>query len=167
MNNELMFSSDNMEWETPPWLVKAVEEQLVGQPFTLDACAKTAKVSKAPSFYSPKEDALNQAWEGIVWMNPPYGRTIIKWTDKAYTEAVVGATVACLLPARTDTRFFHDVCVKGNVYLIKGRILFEIDGKPITDKKGRPTSAPFPSMVAVLGGPNAKKPSIKPWVVKP
>lgn len=164
MNHEVMFSSKNMEWETPMTFVRQCE-QLIGKQFTLDACAKNKKVARAPSFWSPADNALIQPWAGVVWMNPPYGRTIKRWAVKALSESREhGSTVACLLPARTDTRFFHEVCVHGDVYLIKGRIVFEIDGKPLLSKHGKIMPATFPSMVVVFS-PRKGRRVIKPWSV--
>lgn len=75
-------------------------------------------------------------------MNPPYGKEIGKWVKKAYEESLKGTKVVCLLPARTDTKWFHEYCLKGKIEFIKGRLKF---GKS-------KNSAPFPSMVVVFGG---------------
>jgi phage N-6-adenine-methyltransferase len=76
-------------------------------PFDLDVCA-TAENAKCPRFFSPEQDGLQQRWDGRCWMNPPYGRKIGVWVRKAWESALAGATVVCLLPARTDTRWWHD-----------------------------------------------------------
>lgn len=74
-------------------------------------------------------------------MNPPYGRGIDKWVAKAFKSAKENkATVVCLVPARVDTRWWHDFCAKGEVYFVKGRLKF-------SDNKN---SAPFPSAVVVF-----------------
>ena len=76
-----------------------------------------------------------------VWLNPPYGRTIGAWIRKAYEEAQKPDTiVVMLLPARTDTAWFHDYCVKGEVEFLRGRLKFG----------GSKNSAPFPSMIVVF-----------------
>ena len=75
-------------------------------------------------------------------MNPPYGRQIINWVEKAYETSLQGSTVVCLLPARTDTKWFHEYCTKGEIRFIRGRLKFN-DGK---------NSAPFPSMIVVFKG---------------
>ena len=76
-----------------------------------------------------------------MWLNPPYGRQIGKWVRKAYEEAQKPNTsVVCLLPARTDTAWFHDYCVKGNITFLRGRLKFG----------GCRNSAPFPSMIVVF-----------------
>jgi hypothetical protein len=148
-------------WEAPSALVKAAEE-LIGKSFTLDAHALTKKSARAPSFLTPKQDPLEQPWPGVVWVSPPYGRTLHQWTQKAFDESRTNASVVCmLLPARTDTKFFHEVCTKGNVYLIRGRVAFVVNGKPILDGNGRPSPAKFPSMLAVFR--KEGRGSIKVW----
>ena len=72
----------------------------------------------------------------IVWCNPPYGREIGRWVQKGYEEAE-NAVVVMLLPARTDTRWFHDYCMKGKITFLRGRLKFG----------GSKNAAPFPSMV--------------------
>jgi hypothetical protein len=73
-------------------------------------------------------------------MNPPYGRSIGKWVTKAYEESLKGTPVVCLLPARTDTSWWQDYCVKGLVKFVRGRLKFG-DGR---------NSAPFPSAIVIF-----------------
>ena len=91
-----------------------------------------------------KIDGLRQEWKGVCWMNPPYGREIGKWVRKAYESARDNnATVVCLLPARTDTKWFHDYCIPyGEITFVKGRLKFG----------GAKSGAPFPSAVVVFNG---------------
>ncbi|MGD7664880.1 DNA N-6-adenine-methyltransferase [Brevibacillus laterosporus] len=77
----------------------------------------------------------------VCWMNPPYGKEIGKWVKKAFEEASKGATVVCLLPARTDTKWWHEYCMKGEIRLVKGRLKFGDSNN----------SAPFPSAVIIFG----------------
>ena len=79
-------------------------------------------------------------WRGVCWMNPPYGRTIGNWMKKAYESSLEGATVVCLVPARTDTGWWHNYAMKGDIEFIKGRLKFG----------GSKNSAPFPSAVVVF-----------------
>lgn len=131
----LMFSSATDEWETP----QAFFDQLHAEfSFTLDACA-TPDNAKCGRFFTREQDALAQEWAGTVWMNPPYGRGIGQWVRKAYEAAQGGATVVCLLPARTDTRWWHDYCTKGEARFVRGRLKF-----------GGKSSAPFPSVVVIF-----------------
>ena len=136
MNKELMFSSAKCEWETPQDLFDKLNQEFK---FTLDVCALPEN-AKCDQFYTPEDDGLLQPWNGVCWMNPPYGRTIRHWVEKAYTSSLMGATVVCLLPARTDTRWFHDFCTKGEIRFIKGRLKFG----------GHKNNAPFPSMIVIF-----------------
>jgi len=88
--------------ETPQGLFDILNEEFH---FELDVCA-TSENAKCKKYYSPAEDCLKQEWKGICWMNPPYGREIGKWMKKAYESALAGATVVCLVPARTDTAWW-------------------------------------------------------------
>jgi site-specific DNA-methyltransferase (adenine-specific) len=141
MNTDLMFSSKNEEWETPPWLFKKLDAHYH---FVLDA-ACIAENALCSSYYTKYIDSLKQDWSkaGSVWLNPPYGRTIGQWVKKAYDESQKGCTVVCLLPARTDTRWFHEYCCKGITYFLKGRLKFLQNGEELD-------AAPFPSMIVVF-----------------
>jgi len=76
-----------------------------------------------------------------VYCNCPYGREISKWVKKAYEENKKGVFVVMLLPARTDTKWFHDyIYNQHEIRFIKGRLKFN-DGKQ---------SAPFPSMLVIM-----------------
>lgn len=111
--------------------------------FDIDVCA-ISENAKCSVYFTPEQDGLKQQWIGKCWMNPPYGRTIKHWVKKAYESSVVGATVVCLLPARTDTAWWHDYCMKGDIHFIRGRLKFG----------GSKNPAPFPSAVVVFKGKN-------------
>ena len=96
------FSSRRNNWETPRDLFDKLNEEFN---FELDVCA-TSENAKCKKYYSPEEDGLKEEWKGLCWMNPPYGREIGKWMKKAYESALAGATVVCLVPARTDTAWW-------------------------------------------------------------
>ena len=135
-----MFTSKSHEWATPQKLFDRLDEKYE---FTLDPCA-TAENAKCDRFFTIKLDGLSRSWKrDRVFMNPPYGREIGKWVEKAYKESLNGAIVVCLLPSRTDTKWFHEYCLKGDIQFIKGRLRFN-------DGKGR---APFPSMIVVFQNP--------------
>lgn len=130
-----MYSSATPEWATPISLFAELEAEF--GPFTLDACAN-AENAKVERFYSMADDGLAHSWAGErVWMNPPYGRGIGAWVKKAAIEPDLAV---CLLPARTDTAWFHDWCLRGQVRFLRGRVKFG-DGR---------APAPFPSMVVVF-----------------
>jgi phage N-6-adenine-methyltransferase len=137
MNKELMFSSETDMWATPQNFFDKLNAFFR---FELDVCA-TPENSKCKSYFTELQNGLNQDWIGTVWMNPPYGREIGKWVARAYAQSRLhGSTIVCLLPARTDTKWWHDYCVKGEITFIKGRLKFG-DAK---------NSAPFPSAVVIF-----------------
>ena len=145
MNNDVMFSSKTDLWETPQEFFDELDQEFH---FDLDVCAlpENAKCSR---YYSPEQNGLSQPWEGVCWCNPPYGRGIGKWVQKGFLASVSGgATVVMLLPARTDTKWFHEyIYGKAEVRFIKGRLKFG----------GSKNSAPFPSMVVVFRRKEAVK----------
>ena len=129
--------SRTSEWSTPQWFFDALDAEFH---FTLDPCA-TADNAKCSNYFTVKQDGLKQDWDRhTVFMNPPYGRSISQWMRKAYEAAQQGATVVCLVPSRTDTRWWHQFAMKGEIRFLKGRIEFE----------GGEHSAPFPSAVIVF-----------------
>ena len=81
--------------------------------FDLDVCA-TKENAKCEKYFTKEQDGLSQIWTGNCWLNPPYGRSIGNWVKKAYdsVQAEEANIVVCLLPARTDTRWFHDYCCR-------------------------------------------------------
>ena len=119
---ELMFSSKVQDWATPQDFFDKVNTEL--GPFTLDACASEQN-AKCNKFFTAKDDGLTQDWHGNnVFVNPPYGRGIDKWIKKAYEESQKSRTrVVMLIPARTDTKYWHDYVMKADViYFVKGRL---------------------------------------------
>lgn len=134
--NAGMMSSNSDMWETPQDFFEKLNKEFN---FDLDVCA-TADNKKCDRYFSPEQDGLQQEWTGMCFMNPPYGRKIGVWIKKAYESSLEGATVVCLLPSRTDTKWFHDFCMEGEIRFVKGRLKFG----------GSKNSAPFPSMVVVF-----------------
>lgn len=148
MNNNLHFSSATDKWNTPPDLV---EDLATVFDFDLDVCASGPNVCE--NYYDEERNGLDEVWSGTCWMNPPYGREIGKWVFQAkrmtgnlenypllkVTDCIA---VVCLVPARTDTRWWHDnVPQASQVVFIKGRLKFG----------GAKNSAPFPSAFVVFG----------------
>lgn len=132
------FSSKKDDWETPQAFFDKLHEEFR---FTLDVCASPVN-AKVRYYYSSKQDSLAQPWNfaAACWMNPPYGREIGRWMKKAYEEAQKGTLVVCLVPSRTDTRWWHDYVMRAHeIRFVKGRLHFG---------KGGP--APFPSAVVVF-----------------
>lgn len=132
-----LMSSTTDLWETPKWLFDELNEKYH---FDIDVCA-TPENAKCATYYTPEQDGLKQEWKGVCWMNPPYGREIGKWVKKAYESAQAGATVVCLLPARTDTAWWHDYVMRGGeITFLRGRLKFG----------NAQNSAPFPSAIVVF-----------------
>lgn len=136
--NKGMMSSNTDMWETPQELFDAYNSVY---DFDIDVCA-VPQNAKCERYFTPEVDGLKQDWNGTCWMNPPYGRQIGKWVRKAYEESKNGSVIVCLLPARTDTAWFHDYCMRGKIEFLRGRLKFG----------GSKNSAPFPSCVVVFDG---------------
>lgn len=121
LSNGKSFMPHCSQWCTPQHLFDELNAEFQ---FDLDVCA-TEENAKCQKFYSPIDDGLKQAWFGTCWMNPPYGREIEAWIRKAYEEAQRGATVVCLLPVRTDTSWWHDYVLHGEIRFFRKRIHFQ------------------------------------------
>lgn len=135
--NEVVFSSVRQDWATPRGFFDALDAEFG---FTLDACATTEN-TKVPIFFSVEDDALTKRWHDVVWCNPPYGYRIGKWVKKGFDEAQLGATVVMLIPAKTETAYWHDYVMRASeIRLIRGRLRFS----------GFSVNAPFPSAVVVF-----------------
>lgn len=169
--NASLFSSESVEWGTPQDLFN---EYHALYSFTLDVCASSTN-AKLPNFFSREDSALNHSWTGnVCWMNPPYGseekvcktkckkKKCVKrgyhctvWVPGAYhfvKKAAEecdknGVTTVMLLPARTDTKWFHKFIYNQprtkQIRFFKGRLRFVAEGKELK-------SAPFPSMLVVF-----------------
>ena len=136
MDTEVMFSQQTDVWGAPQWLFDALDKEFG---FTLDPCSDGTN-AKCKRFFSIHDNGLLKDWgTETVFMNPPYSQCE-EWMRKAYGAAQEGATVVCLVPARTDTEWWHRYAMKGEIRLLKGRLKF-----------GEATSgAPFPSAVIVF-----------------
>lgn len=139
MINKGMMTSNTNEWATP---VKFFEKLNKEFNFTLDPCA-TSENAKCKKYYTKEDNGLLKDWSGErVFCNPPYGREISYWVKKSYEENKVNHTfIVMLIPARTDTSYFHDyIYNKQEIRFIRGRLKFN-DGK---------NPAPFPSMLVIF-----------------
>ena len=112
------FQSANQSWETPDDLFNKINEMFH---FTRDVCASSEN-TKCEEFWSEEDSCLDKQWDGVNWMNPPY-KDMKKFIKKAYDERHNAITV-CLIPARTNTKWWHDWCMQGEVYFICGRPKF-------------------------------------------
>lgn len=142
MKRDVMFSSKTDEWATPQEIFDQLNQEFH---FNLDPCADSYN-HKCERYFTKQEDGLKQDWGGYrVFCNPPYGRMLKDWVEKCYREGCKdGTLVVLLIPARTDTTYFHDFILhRAEVRFIRGRLKFG-------DSK---TGAPFPSMVVIFRGP--------------
>lgn len=140
MNTQVMFSSKTDQWATPQAFYDGLNAEFK---FTLDPCADEFN-HKCDKYFTKEDDGLSQDWGGeVVFCNPPYGREIPLWVKKCFDEVYSGncPCAVMLIPARTDTQYFHRyIYHKAEVRFIKGRLRFG-------DSQN---SAPFPSMVVVF-----------------
>ena len=136
METDVMFSQQTDVWGTPQWLFDALHKEF---DFTLDPCSDGTN-AKCEKFFSIYDSGLPKDWgTETVFMNPPYSQCE-EWMRKSYGATQEGATVVCLVPARTDTEWWHRYAMKGEIRLLKGRLKF-----------GDATNgAPFPSAVIVF-----------------
>lgn len=144
MNTKVMFSSNSDEWATPEDFFNMINQEFH---FNLDPCA-TSENHKCEKFFTMEQNGLNMDWGGYrVFCNPPYSN-IAEWVAKCYEEGCKENTLVCMLiPARTDTRYFHDYILnRSEVRFIKGRLKFGQSKNP----------APFPSMLVVFYGAKVK-----------
>ena len=123
------FASNNQEYATPWNLFNKLNKEFN---FTLDVCAHESN-HKCERYYNEQQNSLIQDWSGeVCWMNPPY-KTMKEWIKKAYEESRKdNTTVVCLIPARTNTKWWHQYCMQGEIRFIEGRPKFEgcIHGLP-------------------------------------
>jgi len=142
--NRVLFSKQSDEWETPQDLFDKLNTEF---DFNLDPCA-TDENHKCDLYFTQEQNGLDVSWGGHnVFCNPPYSQ-IGQWVEKAYREGCKDNTVVVLLiPARTDTRYFHNfIQHRAEIRFIKGRLKFgEAEN-----------SAPFPSMIVIFRGPYSK-----------
>ena len=137
--NAGLLTSDRGDWTTPKAFFDLIDSEFG---FTLDAAA-SAENALCQRFYDENADGLAQPWTGVVWCNPPYGRGIDKWVERGYGSAVAGATVVMLIPARTDTQYWHKYVMRAaEVRLLRGRLVF--------GQGEARANAPFPSALVVF-----------------
>lgn len=138
MINNSLFTSKSNEWETPKEFFDQLNQEFN---FTLDPCASIEN-HKCANYFTKCDDGLKQEWCGhTVFCNPPYGKELPLWVQKCYEQHnKYGITIVLLIPARTDTKYFHKyIYGKSEIRFIQGRLKFSNSKQ----------SAPFPSMVVV------------------
>lgn len=150
INKDKMFSSKSDEWETPNDLFNKLHKEFN---FTLDPCCQKYN-AKCEKFYTPEDDGLSKDWSNeVVFVNPPYGRSIGKWVKKCYEENKNNKTkIVMLIPSRTDTKWFHDYILdKAEIRFLKGRLKFINRLFPSWREDGnfKISPAPFPTMIVI------------------
>jgi len=141
------FNSEGVSRQTPDELYASLNEEFS---FTIDVCADKEN-TKCSQFFTVQDNALAKDWSGnVCWMNPPFGRSLSDFVKKAYAEGIKGTTVVCLLPVRSNTGWWHDYCMKGEIRLIRGRPKFQ----------GYEHGLPWP-LAVVIFGPKAENGVVK------
>ena len=141
MLNKGLMTSDKNYWETPQTFFDELNKEFN---FTLDV-ASTDENAKTKNHFTIESDGLSNKWKGNVFCNPPYGKEIGLWVKKAYEESLTNnGVIVLLIPARTDTRYWHDYIFgkAKDIRFLRGRLKFELNGEA-------KQSAPFPSAVIV------------------
>jgi len=149
-----LFSSQSSDWETPPAIYAALDRRYH---FTLDVCA-SPETAKCARYYDQATDGLAQPWNGRVWCNPPYGRGVGNWLAKGHDEldTHICELAVFLLPARTDTQWFHAYLWDGSAHHPRTGVSIEFMAGRLRFVGGA-SSAPFPSMIACLRSENSQK----------
>lgn len=145
MNTDLMFSSKTGKWDTSDGLIADLSTVFK---WDLDVCASRPNV--CANYYDENANGLMHDWRGLCWMNPPYGPAIGDWVGAAsiFAHSFEETAVVCLVPARTDTRWWQDnVGCASLVVFIRGRLKFG----------NAKNSAPFPSAFVVFGEINQEQ----------
>jgi phage N-6-adenine-methyltransferase len=121
VRNKARWHGRGSDWATPIDLFLELDEEFG---FTLDVCASEWN-RKCDRYFSVEDNALTQDWsQEICFMNPPYGKVLNDWMKKAYESFINGATVVCLVPAATDTAWWHNYAMKGDIRFLRGRLRF-------------------------------------------
>lgn len=136
--NKALFATNRQDWGTPKTFFDLLDQEFH---FTIDICASEDN-AKCPRYFTIEDDSLSFTWPAneTIYCNPPYGREVGKWLEKGWEARGNGSTVVFLLPARTDTKWFHEWVSLGEVRFLQGRIIFE----------GAAAGAPFPSLLLIF-----------------
>lgn len=148
--NKSLFSSEKMDWETPKELFDKLNREFK---FTLDVCALPHN-AKCRRYFTPDIDGLSQPWDGVCWMNPPYGREIGSWVIKAAVESYRGCVCVCLVPVRSDSKWWHDYVMRSaEIRLLTRRVTFV----------GAGANAPFPACIVVFDKKKGTTPQLSSY----
>jgi phage N-6-adenine-methyltransferase len=121
MGTQIIGESINVEYSTPLEIVNPLIEEFS---LTIDVCASSEN-NKLPTYWTKEEDALSKEWIGNCWMNPPFSRNLGKWVKKAHNESKInGGTKVCLIPVRSNTKWWADICMDAEIRFINGEVKF-------------------------------------------
>ena len=121
VRNDGRWHSRGSDWSTPQELFNKLNAEFK---FTLDVCASDWN-AKCEKYFTEEQDALKQDWgNNICWMNPPYGKVLMQWIEKAFQSSLNGADVVCLVPSATDLEWWHKFAMKGEIKFIRSRPRF-------------------------------------------
>jgi len=147
VRNDGRWHNRGSDWATPLELYKKLDDEFH---FTLDPCASDWN-AKCSNYFSVEEDGLNRDWgQRTVFMNPPYGKALNDWVAKAYESACKGAIVVCLVPSATDTSWWHDYALRGEIRYLRGRPRF-------LTKEGTWQQTFSPSVIVIFREPLIKE----------
>lgn len=152
--SKAIFSSTHQDWGTPQYLFNFLNKRFG---FELDPCANDYN-HKCDTYFTEQENGLEREWTFVesAFVNSPYNREVAKWIKKSYHEAKRGMVVVCLIAARTDTKWWHEYCMKATeIWLVKGRLHFTKQNGAVSQT----SPAPFPSAVIVFDGLRGTLPS--------
>ena len=150
VRNDGRWHSRGSDWATPLELFEELDKEFH---FTLDVCASDWN-KKYKKFFSEKENGLLQNWgKNVCFMNPPYGKVLSDWMKKAFESAKKGATVVCLVPAATDTYWWHEFALRGEIRYLRGRPRF-------LTKKGEWQQTFSPSVIVIFDSARLKQDEI-------
>ena len=137
MVDEVLFKSLKPDYQTPQWLYDSLNKEFH---FNDDPCPFDES-----TYALYPDDGLAREWGTSTFVNPPYGKETIKWVRKAFDESMLGKTIVCLIASRTDTKWWHDYCMKSTeIRFIRGRLKFG----------NSKYSCPFPSAIVIFRGKN-------------
>jgi phage N-6-adenine-methyltransferase len=121
VRNDGRWHSRGSDWATPSELFYKLDDEFH---FSLDVCASDWNFKKR-NYFTEEQDGLKQDWgNNVCWMNPPYGKALNDWMEKAWQSYLKGAIVVCLVPSATDTEWWHKFAMRGEIRFLRGRPRF-------------------------------------------
>jgi phage N-6-adenine-methyltransferase len=121
MGQGIIGQSKSIEYSTP---LEIVEPLIKEYNLTKDVCASSLNC-KLPDYWTKNDNALLKQWTGNCWLNPPFNRELGKWVKKAHSETIKnGGTKVCLIPVRSNTKWWAEVSKDAEIRFINGEVNF-------------------------------------------